>query len=176
MRYRRLRDPGAAYFFTVVTCGRRPIFSDPAHVGVLRTAFRHEIQRHPFVIDAFVLLPDHLHTIWTLPEHDSHDPMRWRHIKAFFSRYCDTAIKMPPSQSRARKAEQAIWQRRYWEHQIRDDRDSERMSAISTTTRLSMVWSRGRRTGRIRASTDMSVRASTRPTGAPARILPHCMA
>jgi putative transposase len=94
------------------------------NVGALRTAFRQTRTAHPFTIDAIVILPDHLHAVWTLPDGDRDFANRWRLTKASFSR------AMPPgeplSASRAAKAERGIWQRRFWEHTIRDERDLER--------------------------------------------------
>jgi putative transposase len=94
------------------------------HIDKLRTAFRETRQHHPFTIDAIVVLPDHLHTIWTLPEGDADFSTRWRLIKSAFSRNLDTPEMI--SQSRAAKGERGIWQRRYWEHTIRDDNDLAR--------------------------------------------------
>lgn len=88
MKYRRTKISGRTYFFTLVTHNRRPFLCTPANVELLRQAFRYTIQRHPIDIDAFVLLPDHLHCIWTLPEDDHNFSMRWRLIKSYFSRYC----------------------------------------------------------------------------------------
>jgi putative transposase len=81
------------------------------------------MQRHPFGIDAAVVLPEHLHCIWTLPAEDSDYSMRWRLIKSFFSRQCGDEVRAEISASRRRKKEQAVWQRRFWEHCIRDQRD-----------------------------------------------------
>ncbi|MGB3237443.1 MAG: transposase [Geitlerinemataceae cyanobacterium] len=71
MQYRRAKTPGATYFFTVVTHDRHRILHEPENVDLLRNAFRYVLQRHPFKIDAIVVLPDHLHTLWTLPEKDA---------------------------------------------------------------------------------------------------------
>ena len=94
------------------------------HVEALRAAFRETRQRHPFTIDAIVILPDHLHTVWTLPEGDADFAMRWQLIKSTFSR--GLAHNERISQSRLAKRERGIWQRRYWEHTIRDDVDFAR--------------------------------------------------
>ena len=74
MNYRRSRLAGGTYFFTVVTANRSPVFNHPAAVQCLRTAFRSVKCRHPFIIDAMVVLPDHIHCIWTLPVDDSNYP------------------------------------------------------------------------------------------------------
>lgn len=123
MQYRRSTAKGATYFFTVVTYERRKILCQESNVSLLREAFRFIIERHPFIIDAFVLLPDHLHCIWTLPEHDSNFSMRWRQIKSHFSGQCREEFKGRQTAAHLDKGEQAIWQRRFWEHQIRDDGD-----------------------------------------------------
>jgi len=120
MLYRRSRDCGATYFFTVNLADRQSnLLMD--YAATLREAFRQVRHRHPFHIDAVVILPDHLHTIWTLPDGDNDYPMRWSLIKSGFSR----AIKInePRCKSRVSKRERGIWQRRYWEHQIRDEMD-----------------------------------------------------
>jgi len=123
MRYRRSTAKGATFFFTVVTHKRRAILCHESNVTLLREVFRSIMERHPFTIDAFVLLPDHLHCIWTLPENDSNFSMRWRQIKSYFSRHCGEDFKGRQTAAHLNKGEQAIWQRRYWEHQIRDDGD-----------------------------------------------------
>jgi len=123
MRYRRARVTGGTYFFTVNLAERdRTLLVD--HVDFLRSAMRQVTERHPFNVDAIVILPDHLHAIWTLPEGDCDYPVRWALIKAGFSR------RISPNEqrnaSRVSKGERGIWQRRYWEHVIRDDLDYER--------------------------------------------------
>ena len=123
MQYRRAKTPGATYFFTLVTHNRRPILCQPENIALLRDAFRYAMKNHPLKIDAIAILPDHLHAIWTLPVKDADFSMRWRLIKSYFSRrYCgEERGKM--TESRQKKGEKAIWQRRFWEHQIRSDRD-----------------------------------------------------
>jgi putative transposase len=90
----------------------------------LRKTFRYVRARHPFTLDAIVVLPDHLHAIWTLPPGDADYAMRWRLIKAVFSRGIEAGERI--SASRQRKGERGVWQRRYWEHTLRDERDFER--------------------------------------------------
>lgn len=122
MRYRRTTVAGGSYFFTVNLADRkRTLLVD--HVDILRKVIRKVKAKHPFDIDAMVILPDHLHAIWTLPEGDRDYPTRWMLIKAGFSRHMPKGERR--SQSRMRKGERSIWQRRYWEHMIRDDRDYE---------------------------------------------------
>ncbi|TVP63142.1 MAG: transposase [Leptolyngbya sp. LCM1.Bin17] len=123
MSYRRLYVPGATYFFTVVTYDRRPLFSDPVNVQLLREAFRRVKQHHPFTVEAIVVLPDHIHTLWTLPEGDADFSTRWRLIKTYVSRRCAKTYQPPGSASRQQKSERTVWQRRFWEHLIRNQRD-----------------------------------------------------
>jgi putative transposase len=121
--YRRNFLPGATYFFTVNLAERRsPILTD--NIDLLRGAFRDVRRIHPFAIDAIAILPDHLHALWTLPEGDANFPVRWRLIKAGFSRGLPREELV--SASRLRKGERGVWQRRYWEHTIRDEADFAR--------------------------------------------------
>ena len=122
-RYRRNFVPGGSYFFTA-NLAERKLRLLTEHVGALRAAFRDVRTLHPFVIEAIVVLPDHLHAIWTLPERDRDYSTRWRLIKAAFSRSLPHGERI--SASRAAKGERGIWQRRYWEHTIRDERDFSR--------------------------------------------------
>src|SRR2546425_4298868 len=123
MRYRRANIAGATYFFTVNLADRKSKLLTE-EIDVLRNVMRKIRESHPFEIIAMVVLPDHLHAIWRLPEGDADFPLRWSLIKAAFSR------EMPKIEvirrSRKLKRERGIWQRRYWEHQIRDDGDLER--------------------------------------------------
>jgi REP element-mobilizing transposase RayT len=98
----------------------------PDNLQLLRTAFRLVKDRHPFTIDAFVLLPEHLHCIWTLPLGDKDYSMRWNAIKGHFTRHCAGNCKPAASASQQRKRAQAVWQPRFWEHQIRDEWDYEK--------------------------------------------------
>ncbi len=123
MRYRRSQIKGGRYFFTLATHNRRRFLCIPDNVNLLRQAFRYTMQRHPMKINAFVLLPDHLHSIWTLPENDADYSMRWGLIKSYFSRHCQNRYEDVISKSRQSKQERAFWQRRFWEHTIRDDKD-----------------------------------------------------
>ncbi|WP_207209194.1 transposase [Loktanella sp. IMCC34160] len=120
--YCRLFVPGGTWFFTVRLADRQ---SDLLlrEVGLLRDCVATAKARWPFDIDAAVILPDHLHMIWTLPEGDADFPKRWRLIKSTFSRH-----QPPPGlprDSQLRKGEKGIWQRRFWEHLIRDASDLE---------------------------------------------------
>jgi putative transposase len=118
--YRRLRLPGATYFFTVALAQR----GDDAlvrHVDVLRHAFRVTASEHPLHCDAMVVLPDHLHAVWTLPPGDADFSIRWRKMKARFTRW--SGLIAPQSSSKRRKREVGLWQRRFWEHAIRGEAD-----------------------------------------------------
>ncbi len=121
--YRRNFLPGGSFFFTVNLADRR-LRLLTRHIHSLRNAFRDVRARYPFVIEAIVVLPDHLHAIWTLPEGDSDFSVRWRLIKSTFSRGLPRGEWI--SASRAAKGERGIWQRRYWEHTLRDERDFAR--------------------------------------------------
>jgi len=121
--YRRNFIPGASYFFTVNLADRR-LRLLTEHIESLRNAFRDVKVAHPFTVEATVVLPDHLHALWTLPEGDADFATRWRLVKAGFSRALPRGERV--SSSRAGKGERGIWQRRYWEHTLRDERDFER--------------------------------------------------
>lgn len=123
MRYRRVYAANAAYFFTVNLADRSTQLLTQ-HFDALRTAMRMVHQTHPFKTIALVVLPDHLHAIWQLPVGDAGYPMRWSLIKAGFSRALPILEAVP--ESRRHKRERGIWQRRYWEHLIRDDTDLQR--------------------------------------------------
>jgi putative transposase len=123
MRYRRVNTEGGTYFFTVNLAERD---SDllVRHIEDLRAVTQSVKQVHPFSTVAMVVLPEHLHTVWRLPPGDADYPLRWSQIKAGFSRRIpkDEHIRV----SRQAKRERGIWQRRYWEHQIRDENDLAR--------------------------------------------------
>ena len=113
-RYRRVRIPGGTYFFTVVTARRRPWLGTAAGRAALAAALRAVRADQPFETDAIVLLPDHLHCVWTLPPGDTDYARRWRRIKQ------RTTIILRESPNGP------LWQRRYWEHLIRDEADLHR--------------------------------------------------
>ncbi|PJI85088.1 putative transposase [Yoonia maricola] len=118
--YRRLRVPGGTYFFTVRLQDQR---SDllVTHIDLLRDATRVCRKRWPFAIDAAVILPNKLHMIWTLPMNDHDFSKRWRMIKSGFSRHAPAPAHIPKSHQK--RGEKGIWQRRFWEHMIRDEDD-----------------------------------------------------
>ena len=123
MDFRRLFIPGGTYFFTVVTYNRRPIFKEPNAINALEDAIAYTMQRHPFDIVAYVIMPDHLHYIWTLPPGDDKYSMRWRLIKSHLTRHWAKDMERSQNVSRAVKGEKDVWQRRYWEHLIRNEND-----------------------------------------------------
>jgi len=121
--YRRYRLKGGCYFFTVALAERGGSLLTE-NIGGLRVAFRDVRRAHAFTMEALVILPDHLHCIWTLPEGDDDFSTRWQQIKAAFSR--DLPQTERRSESRLNRQERGIWQRRFWEHAIRDDADYQR--------------------------------------------------
>jgi putative transposase len=121
--YRRSDTVGASYFFTVNLADRSQSLLTE-HIASLRDAFEYTRQRHPFTVDAIVILPEHIHAIWTLPEGCSDFALRWRLVKTAFSRTLPHGERR--SESRISKGERGIWQRRYWEHLIRDEADFAR--------------------------------------------------
>ena len=120
MQYKRTDIKGGCYFFTVNLANRKSTMLID-HIESLKHAIIQVKQNHLFIIDAMVILPEHLHAIWTLPQGDSDYAKRWMLIKSNFSR------SIPKNElinnSRMSKRERGIWQRRYWEHTIRDDND-----------------------------------------------------
>lgn len=123
--YRRPYINGGTYFITQVTYQRHPWLCSQIGRMALREAIQHVRKKHPFEIDAIVLLPDHFHTIWTLPEDDSNFSLRMRLIKRFVTKYYGEklGIDLEVSRSRSARKESNLWQRRFWEHLIRDETD-----------------------------------------------------
>ncbi|MBU1155743.1 MAG: transposase [Proteobacteria bacterium] len=117
MRYRRILIPGGTYFFTIVTHSRIPVFSSSRSVDLLRNVFRQVKERHPFVIDAIVILPDHIHCVLTMPDEDLDYPLRIGLIKSDFARRF--ALAGPKGKADTNP----VWQRRYWEHLMRNEND-----------------------------------------------------
>ena len=148
MQYRRAFIPGGSYFFTVVTENRRPVFNNTAMVEVLRDAFRNVRKSRPFEIDAMVVMPDHLHCLWTSPSGDSDYATRWRMIKTRFTKHCDPALR--------RYATKPIF---------------SAMSITSITTRSNTVWRHRRSTGRIPVFAVMLKQAYIRPIGGEAALI-----
>ena len=121
VRYRRNFVPGGTFFFTVTVADRRSSVL-VEHIAALRAAFRVTRRERPFAIDAIVVLPDHLHMIMTLPPDDSDFSGRWRRIKSLFTR----RIAAHDDALRNKRGEYAVWQRRFWEHTVRDETDFAR--------------------------------------------------
>jgi putative transposase len=127
-KYRRKHNCGGYYFFTVVTFKRQPILTTELGRQCLRQVWKTVADRHPFETFAICLMPNHIHCIWKMPEGDHDFSTRWRLIKTGFSRLW---VSLGGRQgirngSRIQKSELAIWQRRFWEHRIRDDDDLKR--------------------------------------------------
>ena len=127
-RYRRRNQPGGTFFFTVVTHNRRKILTGQESRNYLRTALKITGDERPFESIAMVLLPDHLCCLWRLPPGDGDYSTRWRLIKTRFTRaWLHGREHIPPaSKSRGKRGERSVWQRRFWEHQIRDEKDLKR--------------------------------------------------
>jgi putative transposase len=119
--YRRVYVEGGLYFFTVNLLQRRGNDLLVRYIDSLRGAVRKVKKAHPFTIHAFVVLPEHLHCILELPDGDNDFPLRWRLIKSEFSK--SLPITERRSAVRVRRGERGIWQRRFWEHVIRDEAD-----------------------------------------------------
>lgn len=96
--------------FTVVTANRRPLFMEAAKVDILRNGFHHVMTRRPFHLDPIVILPDHLHCLWRMPEEDADFSNRWKMLKGYVTRHLTDVSGR-------------IWQSRFWEHLIRDEED-----------------------------------------------------
>ena len=126
--YRRADTPGATYFFTLVSYQRQKILCDENIRAALRDAIVTTRTKYPFIIDAMVLMPDHLHAVWTLPEHDNAYSVRWSMVKRLVTQRGCTDESLGPgiSASRLKRREGNIWQRRFWEHQVRDQADLNR--------------------------------------------------
>ena len=124
-QYRRAKTAGGTYFFTVVSFKRQKILCDQSIRNALRQAIKITQLKYPFIIDAWVLLPDHLHCIWTLPEGDSDFSKRWSLIKRQVSIECSKQYKQNQwlTNSTKKHRNSTIWQRRFWEHKIRDQDD-----------------------------------------------------
>ncbi len=125
-RYRRARTPGATYFFTVNTYRRQRLLTDSEVLYALREATRLIRAEHPFQLDAMVVIADHLHAVWTLPPNDADYSIRWGLLKRYVSQRVRHRLQEPQSASRHMRGELGLWQRRFWEHQIRDEVDYAR--------------------------------------------------
>lgn len=112
--YRRNWIQGGTFFFTVNLYNRSQHWLTD-HIGHLRTATRQCRQHHPFHIHAWVVLPEHLHCIWTLPDKDHDYARRWRYIKSRFAHLLKQHIEQTNLEP--------IWQKRYWEHTLINQKD-----------------------------------------------------
>ena len=122
-RYRRAKIAGGTFFFTVTLADRsRELLVQ--HIDRLRCVYRSVHQRYPFETIAICVLPNHMHAVWALPVEDADFSRRWNLIKGGFSRGLPSAPSR--SQSKLARREKGLWQRRYWEHAIRDDANLER--------------------------------------------------
>jgi len=119
--YRRAWHPGGTYFFTVNALKRHDNDILTRHIDRLRNAVSEVRRRHPFAIHGWVVLPEHLHCVIELPPGDANFATRWRLIKSGFSKYLPATERR--SSVRQARGERGVWQRRYWEHLIRDERD-----------------------------------------------------
>jgi putative transposase len=125
-RYIRADTPGATYFFTVTLLDGRSRWL-VERVDLLRECLAATKAQHPFRIDAMVVLPDHLHAIWTLPAGDADFSLRWMLVKRRFTRFLLCRRLLDPASAKPRRdSERSLWNRRFWEHQIRDDDDFAR--------------------------------------------------
>ena len=118
---RRIHIPNATWFFTVNLAERKGNRLLVDHIDALRQAFSQVRHKHPFKIEAVVVLPSHLHCIWLLPPDDEGFSVRWGLIKSYFSRSIEKGERI--SASRLKRGERGLWQRRFWDHLIRDDAD-----------------------------------------------------
>ena len=125
--FRRWYVPGGSYFFTLVTDRRAEILCLPTARTLLRAVVRQAQDRWPFRIDGWVLLPDHLHAIWTLPPGDSTYSVRWAWIKKEFTKGWLAAggVEQVVTAGRAADGRRGVWQPKFWEHTLKDERDFE---------------------------------------------------
>ena len=121
VQYRRDKTPGGTYFFTLALQDRTSALLTE-HIGLLGAAFKRARRNNPFITKAMVVLPEHLHVVWQLPDDDLDYSKRWRQVKTFFTR---ALIKQGVVLEKNARTEYNLWQKRFWEHRIRDDVDLE---------------------------------------------------
>ena len=123
--YQRSSVFGGTYFFTVVTYRRQQLFQEQMARNLLKRAIAKTRENYPFTIEAWVLLPDHFHCIWTLPHGDKNFSIRWNLIKSQFSKSVKSIFHRVEwmTDSKQKHRESTIWQRRFWEHHIHDEED-----------------------------------------------------
>jgi putative transposase len=126
--YRRFKSAGGTFFFTVVTYQRLPLLTTDEARAILHAAWVDVNQRYPFTTEAICLLPDHIHCIWSLPAGDANYSLRWGEIKKLFTKAYHKRFGVQENRSSSRKirGEAALWQRRFWEHTIKDQDDYNR--------------------------------------------------
>jgi putative transposase len=124
-KYLRADVPGGTFFLTLVTYNRNPLFATEENISRLRTALATVKSEMPFNIEGAVVLPDHIHFLWTLPPGDADYPKRIGRLKVLFTRDLRGKGNLPQnvSASRRKHRESDVWQRRFWEHTIRDEED-----------------------------------------------------
>lgn len=127
--YRRWYVPGGTYFFTVVCYARHPFFHSLTAIQQLGDAMREIRDELPWSTLACVLLPDHLHAVWTLPSGDSDFSTRWQNLKSTFTRtWLDSGgYEVPVTPAQKKKGNRGIWQKRLWEHLVRDEEELDAM-------------------------------------------------
>lgn len=125
MLYRRNFQPGATFFFTLVTYHRWHLFKNDQAVELFKNVVHEVKAQHPFDIVAWVILPDHLHMIWELPEDDSAYSKRWSKIKSLFTRrwLARKGTELPVSAGKQNEQRRGIWQPKFFEHTIRNEAD-----------------------------------------------------
>ena len=123
--YARSFLPGGTFFFTVVTNYREPLFASPHARAILDVSMRSVFAERPVQRIGGILLPDHLHCVWRLPEDDAGYPTRWKMIKARFTKawLASGGEETARSESRIRRCERGVWQRRFWEHTVRNEKE-----------------------------------------------------
>ena len=126
--YRRAYVPGGSFFFTLVSDRRAPIFRDPPGRPLLGSVIRRAQLKWPVTINAIVLLPEHLHAIWSLPSGDTRYSARWGWIKKEFTKewLALGGLEQPVSTGREQEGRRGVWQRRFWEHTLESEDDFER--------------------------------------------------
>ena len=125
MNYIRAYIPGGTFFFTLVTYNRTPLFAKTENISLLRSALINVKSEMPFKIEGAVILPDHIHFLWILPSDDSDYSKRIGRLKVFFTHALrgENNLSKNISESRIKQRESDVWQRRFWEHTIRDEKD-----------------------------------------------------
>lgn len=156
--YRRAYVLGGCWFFTVNLAEHKNNRLLAEKIDLLRSAFEYTQQRHPFRMDAVVILPDHLHCIWTLPQDDADFSTRWNLLKGYFSRHIATGERI--SASRKSRRERGLWQRRFWEHLFVTKMILTGMPIIFIGILLNMAGQKASAIGLIPAFIDMLNEAS----------------